>query len=119
MIRRRVTARFHSRSRSAPTAPMAAPLPTSERREENATRNLPVREPRSGLVAATPGRSGFRQRSDARERAEEILARHPRFEGSTCPMCAVEYPCDAARAAEDVIAICKAIDGSESVIPRR
>jgi hypothetical protein len=90
-----------------------------ERREENATRNLPVQEFRSGLVAATPGRSGFHQRSDARARAEQILGRHPCREGAKCPTCAVDYPCDAVRAAEDVIAICKAIDGSESAIPRR
>lgn len=45
---------------------------------------------------------------EARVRAEEIRWQHPRREGpggSTCQLCLVAYPCDAMRAAEDVIAI--------------
>jgi len=45
---------------------------------------------------------------DARARAEEIIGDHPRHEGpngTTCEPCLVAFPCDAVRAAEDVIAI--------------
>ena len=45
---------------------------------------------------------------DARARAEEILRQHPRHDGrtgATCQPCLVDFPCDAVRAAQDVIAI--------------
>jgi hypothetical protein len=77
-------------------------------------------EDRSGLVAtrAQTSRPAHAPTSrsislsaylrDARARAEEILRQHPRHDGragSTCQPCLVDYPCDAVRAAEDVIAI--------------
>jgi hypothetical protein len=45
---------------------------------------------------------------DARARADQILREHPRSEGDTaptCQLCLLAYPCDAVRAAEDVIEI--------------
>jgi hypothetical protein len=74
-------------------------------------RNLPVAELHSGRVdapAAPPPVSLSSHLREARARAEEILWQHPRREGpwgSMCQLCLVAYPCDAMRAAEDVIAI--------------
>jgi hypothetical protein len=116
-ITRRVTARFHKRARTA--SPIGA-APSGVRREESDVRNLPVVETRSGLVAtrAQTSRPTHAPTSrsislsaylrDARARAEEILREHPRHDGctgATCQPCLVAYPCDAVRAAEDVIAI--------------
>lgn len=115
-ISRRVTARFHKRTRKAP--PTAA-APSADRREESDVRIVPVARPRSGLVAMqTPTRPTHAPTSestrlsvylrDARARAEQILRDHPRSDGnlaSTCQLCMLAYPCDAVRAAEDVIAI--------------
>ncbi len=116
-IRKRVTARFYKRARTA--SPTGA-SPSDDRQEESGVCNLPVAETHSGLVtahapASRPTRaptSGSSNLSaylrEARARAEEILREHPRHEGrsdSTCQLCLVAYPCDAARAAQDVIAI--------------
>jgi len=116
-ITRRVTARYYKRARTA--SPTGA-SPSSVRREESDVRNLPMIETRSGLVAthaqisrpthATTSRSISLSAylRDARARAEEILRQHPRHDGrtgTTCQPCLVDYPCDAVRAAEDVIAI--------------
>ena len=68
-------------------------------------------EPHSGLVATradprTMSLSAYVRL--ARARAEDILRKHGRDEGrtdSTCELCLVSYPCDAVRAAEDMIAI--------------
>lgn len=125
-ISRRVTARFYKRAR---TASLAAASRPAERREESAVPNLPVTETRSGLVArqtpAQPTRirpthaptTGSTRLSDylrdARGRAEQILRDHPCSEGNgaaTCQLCLLAYPCDAARAAEDVIAIGSKLD---------
>jgi hypothetical protein len=74
-------------------------------------RNLPMAEPRTGLVAP-PVEPRPISRAEhlrhARERADDIVLRHARVEGrghATCPLCTVSYPCDAVRAAMDVIAI--------------
>ena len=116
-ITRRVTARFHKRTR---TASLTGASPSSVPREEPDGRNLPMIETRSCLVATRAqtsrpthaptsrsiGLSAYLR--DARARAEEILRQHPRHDGrtgSTCQPCSVAYPCDAVRAAEDVIAI--------------
>jgi hypothetical protein len=114
-ITRRVTARFYKRAKAASTT--AAP-PSSARREESDVRNLPIIETRSDLVAAQVTRPTRAAASrsiglseslrDARTRAEQILRQHPRHDGrngSTCEPCMVAYPCDAVRAAHDVIAI--------------
>jgi len=123
-ITKRVTARFHKRARSshfrAELSPPAAVREESELRKEGEVRNLPIAEVRSEPViphvqscalphAPTP--SSIRLSDylrDARARAEQILGDHPRHEGpngTTCELCLVGFPCDAVRAAEDVIAI--------------
>jgi hypothetical protein len=133
-IQRRVTARFRSRRRAASATPGASPsgddLGNFDLRSllvdesdsggvaarKSDMRNLPVAESGSGGVGAlpAPGPTAPRPMSlsshlrEARARAEEILWQHPRREGptgSTCQLCLVAYPCDAMRAAEDVIAI--------------
>jgi hypothetical protein len=116
-IGRRVTSRFYKRVRKV--SPTGA-SPSVDLREESDVRNLPVAETRSGLVAmhASSARhthaptSGSSRLSaylrDARARAEQILREHPCHKGdtaSTCQLCSLAYPCDAVRAAEDVIAI--------------
>jgi hypothetical protein len=115
-ITRRVTARFHKRKAEA----LTTASPSGVRREESEERNLPIIETRSDLVApraqiprptrapAPQSISLFEYLRDARTRAEEILREHPRHEGgngTTCEPCLVAYPCDAVRAAQDVIAI--------------
>jgi hypothetical protein len=115
-ITRRVTARFHKRKAAA----LTTAEPSGVRREESDERNLPIIETRSDLVAtrvqvARPTRAPASRSiglaeclRDARARAEEILRQHPRHDGrngSTCEACLVAYPCDAVRAAQDVIAI--------------
>jgi hypothetical protein len=115
MISRRVTARFNKRAR---TASLTGASPSGVRREESDVRNLPVVETRSDLVAThaqtsrpthAPASIGLAASlRDARARAEEILRDHPRRDGRkgpTCLVCLGAYPCDAVRAAEDVIAI--------------
>jgi hypothetical protein len=115
-ISRRVTARYYKRTRAAL---QTGPAPSGVHREGTDVRNLPVSEARSDLVAteakisqptAQPTRSIRVSASlrDARARAEEILRDHPRRDGrtgTTCLICLTAYPCDAVRAAEDVIAI--------------
>lgn len=119
-ITRRVTAGFRKRARKAS---LTGASPSSVPREEPDVRNLPMIETRSGLVAtraqtAQTSRPTHAPTSrsislsaylrDARGRAEKILRQHPRHDGrtdSTCQLCLVAYPCDAVRAAEDVIAI--------------
>lgn len=116
-ISRRVTARFHKRVRKA--SPTGA-SPSEECREGSDVRNLPVAETRSDLVAARAAAArptlALTSRSsslsaclrDARARADQILREHARQEedtAPTCQLCSLAYPCDAVRAAEDVIAI--------------
>ena len=122
-ITKRVTARFNKRARSHPRAETAAPAAIreeSELRDQSEVRNLPIAETRSEPVishvescalAHSPTPSSIHLCAylhDARARAEQILGDHPRHErpnGTTCEICLVEFPCDAVRAAEDVIAI--------------
>jgi hypothetical protein len=128
-ITKRVTARFNKRMRSshsrAEVSPPAAIREESELREATAVRNLPIAvrpltEARSEPVIShvescalthAPTPSSIRLSDylrDARARAEEIIGDHPRHEGpngTTCEPCLVAFPCDAVRAAEDVIAI--------------
>jgi len=123
-ISKRVTARYYKRVR---TASPASASPSVVRREESDVRNLPAvethspaAEAHSDLVTAqtqisrpthaeiTTSTSLYAHLRDARARAEQILREHPRHDGrtgATCQPCLVDYPCDAVRAAEDVIAI--------------
>ena len=125
-ISRRVTARFNKRARHVRREPVsdassgALPLP-----DEYNLHPLPIPEALSGLVAPCKQATPLKQpkpatisRSirlsaylrDARARAEEILREHPHHDGctgATCQACLAAYPCDAARAAQDVIAICE------------
>jgi hypothetical protein len=117
-ISRRVTARFHKRvRRGAVSNGSSGVLPDASN-----VKQLPVPEALSGLVApckqATRPKPATISRSirlstyllDARARAEEILREHPHHDGctgATCQACLAAYPCDAARAAQDVIAICE------------
>src|SRR5262245_21581524 len=128
-ISKRVTARFYKRARTRPTS-IASASPSCVRREDSELHNLPVvetpvvepaveapvMETHSNLVAQTFRTSRALSRSisfsdylrDARTRAEKILREHPRYDGSTgptCEPCLAAYPCDAAKAAEDVISI--------------
>jgi hypothetical protein len=112
-LNRRVTARFHKRARTASRT--ASPPDVSC--GESDVHDRPVDETGSNLVArhaqiSRPAHATAISLAaclrDARARAEEILREHPRFEGTTgatCEPCLAAYPCDAARAAEDVIAI--------------
>jgi hypothetical protein len=112
MISRRVTARFHKRARTASRTPAPSP---GNCREESDERNLPVTETPLAHLVRTPapavptsGSTLSAYLRDARARAEQVLRDHPRSEGnaaSTCQLCMLAYPCDAVRAAEDVIAI--------------
>jgi hypothetical protein len=122
-ITRRVTARYRSRHMAASQTPAASP--SGDNPGKSDVRNLPVAELHSGIVdepAASPPVSRFSNLREAapppvslsshlceaRARAEEILSQHPRREGpwgSMCQLCLVAYPCDAMRAAGDVIAI--------------
>jgi hypothetical protein len=123
-ISKRVTARYYKRVR---TASPASASPSVVRREESDMRNLPAvethspaAEGHSDLVSAhaqisrpthaeiSTSISLWAHLRDARARAEQILRDHPRPDGrtgATCQPCLVDYPCDAVRAAEDVIAI--------------
>jgi hypothetical protein len=141
-ISRRVTARFHKRARTVSLANKPSSdvrreqstvtnLPVVETRAPAEDRS-PV-ETHSDLVTAltqtsrsqrvttasanaqpTSESAGFSAYlRDARARAEQILADHPRHEGpngTSCQPCLVKYPCDAVRAAEDVIGITKKLD---------
>jgi hypothetical protein len=121
-IRRRVTARFSSRRRkSSPTGAS----PSIGDRGESDVRNLPAADHQSGGLVATVAAprpiSLSAYLRTARAHAEEILWQHPRRESptaSTCQLCLVTYPCDAIRAAEDVITIseklhlCKPLSGA-------
>ena len=127
-ITRRVTARFNKRAKSHPRAESSAPAAIrdeSELQDESEVRDLaisslPIEETRSEPVishvescalAHSPTPSSIQLCAylrDARARAEQILGDHPRHEGpngTSCQICLVEFPCDAVRAAEDVIAI--------------
>ena len=122
-IRKRITARFHKRVRTAAATDASG---SDTRREESDARDLPVAGTRSGLVAIgaaaprpakapttrparVPSSGSIRLSTylrDARARAEQILREHPRSDtASTCQLCSLAYPCDAVRAAEDVIEI--------------
>ena len=108
-ISRRVTARFSSRTRTS--SPTTGASPSTDDRGKPDARNLPGADLQSDLVDtlvdSRPVSLSAYLRT-ARARAEEILWQHPRRESptaSTCELCLVAYPCDAIRAAEDVIAI--------------
>ena len=131
-ISRRVTARFNKRERRSAAASLAAPpVAQPEAREKIDTRNLPaieipVPDLRSELLTA-PAQVLARERPEkserveaprpaslsahlreARARAAEIIRQHPcrdELTGPACPSCVVSYPCDAVRAARDVIAL--------------
>ena len=132
-IRRRVTARFNKRVRRGPVsdAPSGAlpvesapieSVPVESAPVESVESNvqvLPIAEARSGPVAtsaqATRPKATISRAirlsvylRDARGRAEEILREHSQDDGrtgATCQACLAAYPCDAVRAAQDVIAI--------------
>ena len=133
-ISKRVTARYYKRVRTASPA-SASPsvvrreesdvrnLPAVETHSPAAEAHSdlsPAAEAHSDLVTAqtqisrpthaeiTTSTSLYAHLRDARARAEQILRDHPRPDGrtgATCQPCLVDYPCDAVRAAEDVIAI--------------
>ena len=113
-ITQRVTARFRS-ARGRHPRPAGRRPATSGKSD---VRNLPVAETRSGLVARArrpPAGEPPTSRASASPRTCAMRALAPRRSsrstrvtrtcGSTCQPCLVAYPCDAMRAAEDVIAI--------------
>jgi hypothetical protein len=133
-IRRRVTARYNSRARMRPSPGVT---PSVQHREETDAQDLPASpelappEPPS-VRAAVPleppvvdapsedvaPMSFSAYVRDARDRAERIVRQHPARDGgfeAVCQPCVVAYPCDAVRAARDVLAISDALTLDEPV----